>query len=114
MNPVLESMPGGGAGRPTRVRHQVVGLAVLLAMVTYLDRACIATLAPDIMKSLRLSKDQMSYVYSAFAVAYAVFEIPTAWWADRTGTRVVLTASWYGGRASPSPPRPRSTSPLCS
>jgi MFS family permease len=38
-----------------------------------------------------LSKDQMSYVYSAFALAYAAFEIPTAWWADRTGTRRVLT-----------------------
>ena len=32
----------------------------------------------------------MSYVYSAFALAYAAFEIPTAWWADRFGTRKVL------------------------
>jgi hypothetical protein len=30
--------------RPTRVRFVVVGLAVLLGMVTYLDRACIGTL----------------------------------------------------------------------
>jgi len=43
------------------------------------------------MRDLSLSKDQMSYVYSAFALAYAAFEIPTAWWADRTGTRRVLT-----------------------
>ena len=60
-------------------------------MVTYLDRACIATLAPDIMRDLSLSKAQMSWVYSSFALAYAVFEIPTAWWADRSGTRRVLT-----------------------
>ena len=60
-------------------------------MVTYLDRACIATLAPDIMRDLDLSKAQMSWVYSAFALAYAIFEIPTAWWADRSGTRKVLT-----------------------
>jgi MFS family permease len=33
----------------------------------------------------------MSAVYSAFALAYALFEIPTAWWADRRGTRLVLT-----------------------
>jgi hypothetical protein len=39
-----------------RVRYGVVALAVLLAMVTYLDRACIATLAPDIMRDLGLSK----------------------------------------------------------
>jgi MFS family permease len=75
----------------THVRFGVVALAVALAMVTYLDRACIGTLAPDIMRDLSLSKDQMSWIYSAFALAYALFEIPTAWWADRRGTRHVLT-----------------------
>jgi MFS family permease len=74
-------------------------MAVLLAMVTYLDRACIGTLAPDIMRDLHLTKDQMSWVYSAFALAYAAFEIPTAWWADRRGTRLVLTriVLWWSG-----------------
>ena len=76
---------------PTHVRYKVVGFAVALAAVTYLDRACIGTLAPDIMRDLGLSKDQMSWVYSAFALAHALFEIPTAWWADRRGTRNVLT-----------------------
>jgi MFS family permease len=87
----------GQAGRATRVRYRVVAFAVLLAMVTYLDRACIATLAPDIMRDLSLTKEQMSWVYSAFALAYAAFEIPTAWWADRRGTRRVLTriVGWW-------------------
>lgn len=75
----------------TRVRYKVVGLALLLAVITYIDRACIATLAPQISADLGLSKVQMGYVFSAFALAYAAFEIPTAWFADRTGTRVVLT-----------------------
>jgi MFS transporter, ACS family, glucarate transporter len=75
----------------THVRYKVVALAVTLAGVTYLDRACIGTCAPGIMHDLGLSKDQMSLVYSAFALAYALFEIPTAWWADRRGTRHVLT-----------------------
>jgi MFS family permease len=83
--------------RPSTVRYRVVALCVLLAMITYLDRACIATLAPNIMADLELSKDQMSYAYSAFAVAYAAFEIPTAMWADRLGTRQVLTriVAWW-------------------
>jgi MFS family permease len=75
----------------THARFVVVTLAALLAMVTYLDRACLATLAPFIMHDLDLSKNQMSVVYSAFALAYAAFEIPTAWWADRSGARRVLT-----------------------
>lgn len=77
--------------QPTRIRYQVVGLAVLLAMVTYLDRACLGKLAPEIMRDLNLSLVEMSTVFSAFALAYALFEIPTAWWADRKGTRTVLT-----------------------
>lgn len=79
------------ASRPTRARYVVVAFCVGLAVVTYLDRACLATLAPNIMRDLSLSKEQMSAVYSAFALAYALFEIPTAWWADRRGTRLVLT-----------------------
>ena len=62
------------------MRYGVVGLMVSLAMVTYLDRACIGTLAPDIMRELGLSKEQMSRIFSAFALAYALFEVPTAWW----------------------------------
>ena len=79
------------AVQATRARYRVVGLAVVLAMLTYLDRACIAVLADDIRSALSLGKTQMGYVFSAFALAYALFEIPTAWWADRVGTRNVLT-----------------------
>jgi sugar phosphate permease len=70
-----------------------------LGAVTYLDRACIATLSPDIRQDLGLSKEQMSWIYSAFAIAYAAFEIPTAWWADRVGTRRVLSriVLWWSG-----------------
>ena len=89
MNVTTES--DAGRARPTLVRYRVLGLTILLAMITYLDRVCIAVLAPDIQRDLSLSKAEMSLVFSAFALAYAAFEIPTAWWADRAGTRTVLT-----------------------
>jgi MFS family permease len=73
------------------VRHRVVAFTVALAAVTYLDRVCIAVLAPQISAELGLSRIQMGYVFSVFAVAYALFEVPTAWWADRDGSRRVLT-----------------------
>jgi len=74
----------------THVRYRVVALATALAMITYLDRACIGTLAPGIMRDLGLTTVQMGYVFTVFQLAYALFEIPTAWWADRQGTRAVL------------------------
>jgi len=77
--------------RASRVRFRVVALGTTLAMVTYLDRVCISKLAPNIQADLHLDKIQMGYVFSAFALAYALFEIPTAWWADKAGTRSVLT-----------------------
>jgi len=75
----------------THVRYRVVALVTGLGMITYLDRACIATLAPGIMRDLSLSTVQMGYAFTVFQLAYAVFEIPTAWWADRKGTRSVLS-----------------------
>jgi MFS family permease len=81
-------MPIDPAGR---VRYRVVAFAVALAGVTYLDRICISTLAPSIMRDLSLTRLEMSYVFSAFAVAYAAFEVPSAWWGERVGTRRVLT-----------------------
>ena len=40
----------------TRIRYVVVAMAVLLAMVTYLDRACIGTLRPTSWATCRLRK----------------------------------------------------------
>jgi ACS family glucarate transporter-like MFS transporter len=76
--------------QPTRVRHKMIVLAVLLAMITYLDRASLSAMSGDIQRDLKISKEQMGYVFSAFSLAYAAFEIPTAWWAERAGTRAVL------------------------
>jgi ACS family glucarate transporter-like MFS transporter len=73
------------------IRHKVVGLVMIMGMLTYLDRVSISKLAPNIMSDLSLSKVQMGYVFSAFALAYALFELPSAWLADRTGTRSMLT-----------------------
>ena len=76
---------------PTHARYRVVALATGLGMITYLDRACIATLAPGIGRDLGLTTVKMGYVFTVFQLAYALFEIPTAWWADRRGTRLVLS-----------------------
>ncbi len=83
----------------SRVRYRVVAALVALAGVTYLDRVCISILALSIMRDLALTQIEMGYVFSAFTLAYAIFEIPTAWWADRVGSRPVLTriVLWWSG-----------------
>ena len=74
----------------TRARYRVVALATTLAMVTYLDRVAIGTLAPGIRRDLGLTAVQMGWVFTVFQLAYGLFEVPTGRWADRVGTRSVL------------------------
>jgi MFS family permease len=85
----------------TRVRYAVLGFTVALGAITYLDRVCIsnADVTASIRSELGLSKPQMGLVYSAFTLAYALFEIPTGAWGDRIGTRRVLTriVIWWSG-----------------
>src|SRR5882724_149409 len=83
--------------QPTRTRYRAAGFLMALAAVTCLDRICISNLAPEISRDLGLTKVQMGYVFSAFAIAYAGFEILTAWWGERIGPRRVLTriVAWW-------------------
>ena len=83
--------PRAGGPRPTRARHIVLGFILGLTAVAYLDRVCIATTAPAMMADLGLGDAQMGYVFSAFTLAYALFEIPSGWLADRFGARLMLT-----------------------
>ena len=73
------------------MRGRVLIFAFLLSLVTYLDRICISAAAPYIMADLRLTVLQMSAVFSAFTLAYSIFEIPSGWLADVRGPRRVLT-----------------------
>jgi len=84
---------------PTRVRARVLAFAFLLAVVTYLDRICISAAAPFIMRDLHLTVLQMSVVFSAFTLAYSLFEIPSGWLGDVKGPRRVLTriVLWWSG-----------------
>lgn len=76
---------------PSRGRYGVLAFTLVVTAIAYLDRVCIATAAPAIKLDLRLSDAQMGYVFSAFTFAYALFEVPSGWLADRFGARLMLT-----------------------
>jgi len=77
--------------RPSRTRYWLIAFAITLAIVQYIDRVCISQAMPDIARDLKLSDAQKGAVYSAFGLAYALFEIPTGWMGDKLGARRVLT-----------------------
>jgi MFS transporter, ACS family, glucarate transporter len=75
----------------SRVRRKVLAMTMALAAITYLDRVAIGVTRPFIARDLGLTPTQMGYVFSAFYLSYALFEIPTGWWGDKVGPRRVLT-----------------------
>jgi MFS family permease len=79
------------AVKPTRVRYGVLGWACALSMITYIDRVCIKEVGDDIMMALGLTSFQLGLAFSAFALSYSLFEVPSGWLGDRYGPRRVLT-----------------------
>lgn len=86
--PNLKARPG--AEPPTRARYWVVVFAVTLAILSYIDRVCISQAAPIISEDLNLTRTEMGAIFSAFGIAYALFEIPGGWMGDWMGARKVL------------------------
>jgi sugar phosphate permease len=68
----------------------VIFYAVTLAILAYIDRVAISQAAPHMMRDLGFTRTQMGAIFSAFALAYAAFEIPGGWLGDRMGPRRVL------------------------
>jgi ACS family glucarate transporter-like MFS transporter len=77
--------------QPTKVRYWVLGWLCTLSMITYIDRVCIMQVQDDMKRDLGLSNADFGWAFSAFALAYAAFEVPTGWLGDRIGPRKVLT-----------------------
>ena len=79
------------AARPTRVRHIVLWLTVLLYMVTYFDRVMISTAMPSIQKEFAFDDVTVGWILGAFQLSYFMFQIPGGWLGDRIGPRKMLT-----------------------
>ncbi|MFI5378431.1 MAG: MFS transporter [Tepidisphaerales bacterium] len=76
---------------PTRLRYGVLALACALSMITYLDRVCMGSSAKAFVHDLHLSSvADLNWVFAAFTLAYALFEIPSGWLGDAFGPRNVL------------------------
>ncbi len=71
-------------------RYQVVLIFVIFAIITYLDRNSMSSLSKGIAAELGLSKTQLGFIFSAFSLAYGLFEIPTGMMVDKIGPKKTL------------------------
>ena len=75
------------------MRWKILALLTLISIITYVDRVNISITARQMMPAFGLDQVQMGYVFSAFVLGYALFQIPGGWLGDRWGSRLVLAGA---------------------
>src|SRR5882757_10686271 len=71
-------------------RYRVLILLFFLTLITYLDRVSISLVGVRIKAAFNLNNEQFGWVLGAFALAYALFEIPSGMLGDRIGPKKVF------------------------
>ncbi len=73
------------------VRFLLVLSTFSLTLLLYIDRAAISAAKGSISTDLNLSDTEMGWVMSAFALGYALFQVPSGMLVDFLGPRKIIT-----------------------
>src|SRR3546814_15952098 len=86
-----------GAAR-SRVRLGLIFLLFIISAIAFLDRTNISVAGVEMRKEYAIDQVQLGWVFSAFLIGYALFQVPAGWLAARYGPRIVLTGAllWWG------------------
>jgi ACS family glucarate transporter-like MFS transporter len=82
----------------SRIRWLLVFWIFVMSAITYLDRVNISISGRWLAQEFHFSDIQLGWIFSAFVVGYALFQVPAGRLADRFGPRRVLAggALWWG------------------
>ncbi|HEY0163305.1 MAG TPA: MFS transporter [Edaphobacter sp.] len=85
------------AERLPRVRFYLAFWLFILSGVAFLDRMNISVAGMEVSAEYGLENQRLGWIFSAFLVGYAVFQLPAGWLTARFGPRKVLTAGvlWW-------------------
>lgn len=78
------------------VRYSIVLLALVINMVCYTDRVCIAVAGPEMRKAFGFSQTEMGFVFSIFSLSYFLGQAPWGVLADRRGARSIVAFAIAG------------------
>lgn len=81
--------------QPTRIRYVILLLLFLVTTLNYADRAILSIVGSSMQKELGITPVQMGLLFSAFAWAYVLGQIPGGWLLDRYGTKRVYAWSIF-------------------
>ncbi|WP_294264840.1 MFS transporter [uncultured Sphingomonas sp.] len=86
------------AEQRTRVRVGLVFLLFVISAIAFLDRTNISVAGVQMRQEYGIDQIQLGWVFSAFLIGYAAFQVPAGWLAARYGPRLLLTWAlvWWG------------------
>jgi ACS family D-galactonate transporter-like MFS transporter len=88
------------AAQPANVRYRALAWLTAAAGLAYLCRNAIGVPESAIREELGLTFRQSGWFMGAFFWSYAIFQIPSGWFAERFGTRIALSLSILAGSAA--------------
>src|SRR6476660_4406457 len=62
-----------------RIRYLLIMLIFVVSAVVYIDRSNISIAGTYLAQDYHISKIQLGWVFSAFLLGYAAFQIPDGW-----------------------------------
>lgn len=94
---ILSARPASET-RAVPLRYWLVLWLLVVSAIAFLDRTNIAVAGVQIGKDFRIDNSHLGWIFSAFLIGYAAFQIPGGMLVDRFGARAVLTLSvlWWG------------------
>jgi ACS family glucarate transporter-like MFS transporter len=84
-------------GPPTHIRCWILFLLFVVSTISYADRATLSIAGTAVEKALEISPSDLGYIFSSFAIAYVIAQIPGGFLLDRFGAKrvyVVALALW--------------------
>ena len=81
-----------------RIRYLLAFWLFVLSGVAFLDRTNVSIAGLELSAEYGLGDQRLGWIFSAFLLGYAAFQVPAGWLAARYGPRRVLTvgALWWG------------------
>src|SRR5271163_3923984 len=86
------------AKRHTRKRFLLAFWLFVLSAISFLDRTNVSIAGLQISSEYGLGNQRLGWIFSAFLIGYAGFQVPAGWLASRFGPRLVISLGvvWWG------------------
>lgn len=85
----VNNLEGVAYAKKTNIRWHIVIMLFIVTAVNVGDRTTLAIAGKDMSSALGINPGQMGWIFSAFAWAYCIAQIPGGWLLDRFGSKKI-------------------------